>query len=97
MATCLRGVHFNAILMDERTGLIEAELAGVALQAVDLTDFHQFKQHLQNIFGDGSVTLPEGVTRPAHWPRHKLGEFIAEWRKWQADPESYEPPEETGG
>ena len=51
------------------------------------------------MFGDGSVKLPEGVTRPANWPEWELEwDYLDEWRKWQADPEGYRPhPPPEGG
>ncbi|WP_372615318.1 pentapeptide repeat-containing protein [Aquicoccus sp.] len=52
---------------------------------------------LHKAFGDASVTLPQGIDRPAHWPDWELphtGEhaFHTEWRKWQANPSNYTPP-----
>jgi len=58
------------------------------------------KEHLKDMFGDASLTLPGGhgpehEDWPTHWPRHALGpeEFDEEWRKWLADREGYTPPD----
>ncbi|MEO3413887.1 pentapeptide repeat-containing protein [Roseovarius sp. CAU 1744] len=54
---------------------------------------------IQKSFADASVTLPNGngpdhPDWPSHWPKFDLGfDFYSEWRKWQADPEGYVPPE----
>ncbi|HKK83991.1 MAG TPA: hypothetical protein VJ942_00560, partial [Roseovarius sp.] len=59
----------------------------------------QISDHLPGIFGDASVTLPGGhgpdhESWPQHWPEFELnGQFETEWRKWQADPDNYTPPE----
>jgi len=70
--------------------------------SVDLGDIPHIADHLEGMFGDGSVTSPEGCDWPDHWPRHALefSEFHDEWHKWQADPEGYrppDPPEAAGG
>jgi len=52
------------------------------------------------MFGEGSVTLPDGVDRPPHWPAAEADllpwEFDAEWRRWRDDPDAYVPPERRG-
>lgn len=49
---------------------------------------------IDGTFGEGSVILPPGLTRPAHWLQGKLNDkdFYREWRKWQSDPAAYIPP-----
>ena len=56
------------------------------------------RYQITSTFGDASVILPNGVTPqspdwPAHWPKFKLNEFDTEWRKWQASPATYTPPD----
>ncbi len=50
---------------------------------------------LAKCFGDASVTLPETLSWPKHWPAFALsdGAFDTEWRKWQASPDTYTPPD----
>jgi hypothetical protein len=58
---------------------------------VDFTDIPQINEHLADIFGDASVTLPRGLGPdsddwPPHWPKVKLDDdyFLSKWRAWQA-------------
>lgn len=76
------------------TNLGSAVVNGAALWSKDYSKASLSQEQIDQMFGDGSVTLPEGLTRPAHWPDRVLswGTFRAEWRKWQADPEGYVPP-----
>ena len=51
----------------------------------------------KDVFGDDSVILSEKNQRPAHWPDWELPlignhAFETEWRKWQANPDTYIPP-----
>ncbi|MFB9150267.1 pentapeptide repeat-containing protein [Roseovarius ramblicola] len=91
----LQGARLVGARFDPDTALTAATLRGAAVRAVDFTSIPQITGHLEGIFGDGSVTLPEGCDWPAHWPRHELEfrKFIEEWRKWQADREGYTPPD----
>lgn len=72
---------------------------GVAVANVDFTDLPQIVAHVAGMFGDASVTLPGGhgpehEDWPKHWPKFELGnDSDDEWRKWQADPEGYRPPD----
>ena len=52
---------------------------------VDFTNVPQIADHVSDIFGDGSVTLPEGCARPDHWPEETLNfqDFRTQWRAWQ--------------
>ena len=52
------------------------------------------QEQLDGLFADGDVTddmLPEGVTRPARWPKAALdlNTFRSEWERFKADPEGY--------
>ncbi|HEU0220586.1 MAG TPA: hypothetical protein VFR34_00030 [Paracoccaceae bacterium] len=51
------------------------------------------EDQLKSAFGDGSVILPEGWVRPAHWPAEDLDwhEFRDAWRAWQQSI-GYVPP-----
>jgi len=91
----LQGAELKAASFDSETDLTGTNLRGAAVTSVDLADIPHIADHLEGMFGDGSVTLLEGCDWPEHWPRHELGpeEFNEEWRKWQADPEGYTPPD----
>uniref|UniRef100_UPI003B516B6E pentapeptide repeat-containing protein n=1 Tax=Roseovarius indicus TaxID=540747 RepID=UPI003B516B6E len=108
----LHGAVLAGVRVNEQTDFTAATLQGAAVTSVDCSDVPQIAEHLQDIFGDASVTLPEGVAWPKHWPEHmlygvaetedgkKLNRFDFEWRKWRADPDTYLPPtapEEAGG
>ena len=98
----LAGARFN-----EQTDFTAATLRGAAVRSVDCSDVPQIAEHLQDMFGDASVTLPEGVAWPGHWPEYVLDgvvetedgkladRFDYEWHKWRADPDAYEPPEDA--
>jgi len=66
---------------------------------VDFTDVPELTEHLQGMFGDGSVTLPGGhgpehESWPEHWPKFDLGrDFANQLHTWQADPDGYTPPD----
>ena len=93
----LQGALLGAARFNEQTDLTAATLRGAAVRSVDCTDVPQIVEHLEEMFGDGSVTVPEGVAWPKHWPKHLLDglvetedgkladRFDYEWRKWQAD------------
>ncbi|MEO1364640.1 MAG: hypothetical protein AAFU86_12800, partial [Pseudomonadota bacterium] len=71
---------------DDTTALSTATLRGAALRFVDCTNVPQMQAHFDDIYGDASVGLPEGVTAPDHWydPNRDGPDFEAAWRKWQA-------------
>jgi len=76
----------------QRTGISD-----VNLSEVNISD-----NQVKSAFGDASVTLPEDMDRPAHWPDWELPQFgdsgfYAEWRKWRDDPEGYTPPPKPEG
>ncbi len=87
----------------EGADLRDARLEGAyvfsaSVRSVDYTTVALSQAQINGMFGDASVTLPEGRERPEKWPTWELptfGEhnFDDEWRKWQDDPEGYEPPD----
>jgi len=91
----MEGAVFRKAGFDAATALSDAILKKVAVRAVDLTTVPEIGVHLNGMFGDASTTLPPGVSAPSHWPGYKLGwpEFDEEWKKWQADPDKYVPPD----
>ena len=80
--------------------LDDTSLLGAALREMDCSRMEFSPDQITSTFGDASVILPKGVTPqsrdwPAHWPKHelRLGSFNTEWRKWQASPDTYTPPD----
>lgn len=93
----MEGANLRGARMDASTELTSAVLRGAAVSWVDDTTITQLEPHLDDMFGDGSVDLPEGIPRPAHWPKWTLPwrgahGFADEWRKWRDDPDGYPPP-----
>jgi len=95
----MEGADLRRARMDVDTSLTAATLRGAAVRDVSLPEGLLSTEQIATMFGDGSVTLPGiapgGEGWPAHWPTRELGmhEFYYEWRKWQADPEGYRPPD----
>lgn len=87
--------------MNGRTTVIRADITCAALKESDFSKVDFTQAQINSAFGDASVVLPEGITRPQHWPRWKLpdwgeNEFDDQWRKWLGDPEGYKPPDPPG-
>ncbi|MEP2891345.1 pentapeptide repeat-containing protein [Tateyamaria sp.] len=82
----LQGVNLNAAKLDGKIPLIGTVLHGAAVKEVDFTKAPQITKHLNDVFGDGTTTLPTGVERPDHWTTENLKypEFLTQWRVWQA-------------
>ncbi|WP_417208033.1 pentapeptide repeat-containing protein [Antarctobacter sp.] len=101
----MEGADLGQARMDATTDLTAAVISSAAVRSVDYSNVALSQEQVNSLFGDASVSLPEGRERPEKWPRWALpsrGEhsFNPEWRKWQDDPEGYEPPpppEETAG
>ncbi len=94
-AARLEGAKLIEAQLGENTSLSAATLRGAALREVNLSNARIKQAQVNETFGDGSVTLPNGFTRPDHWPPRTLefNEFLTEWRQWQADPAAYTPPD----
>ncbi|MFZ1468299.1 MAG: pentapeptide repeat-containing protein, partial [Paracoccaceae bacterium] len=90
----MEGADLNFARMDGRTILYGAVFQGSGARDVNYSNVRVTADQITSMFGDGSVILPEGMARPAHWPEGKLDwdDFQTEWRNWQADPEQYRPP-----
>lgn len=87
---------FEALMHSARLGAKRAGAAGEETEYSDNDNQFLFSDNqLSTMYGDGAVTLPEKAIRPAHWPAFELGlgQFDDEWRKWQASPDTYIPPE----
>lgn len=92
--TRMEGAELRKAHLDAALNLTTAKLHGSSVWGVDFTSVQLSQRQIDQVFGDGSVMLSKGVTRPAHWPDWEMDvvEFYAEWRKWQADPGNYTPP-----
>ncbi|WP_299843611.1 pentapeptide repeat-containing protein [uncultured Roseovarius sp.] len=100
------GADFSQTKFDGGTLIDGASFKGAAMRSVNLTNLNLIHDHLDVIFGDGSVILPGGHKSdhpdwPAHWPKEKLpaDDFERQWRKWQAGLKGYlpqEPPKDDG-
>ncbi len=90
----LEGADLGGAHLDEKTSLTDATLRGASVREVDWSMVNISQDQVNSIFGDASVTLPPGITRPAHWPDTELDplSFEAEYNKWRADPATYTPP-----
>ena len=53
------------------------------------------QEQIDSTFGDASVTLPEGLTRPAHWPTEALDPRTYRTHRdlWRENPSAYRPPD----
>ncbi len=96
----MEGASFRWARM-EGANLREARMEGAAVQAVNWSDTTVSQTQVQSMFGDASVILPPGLSRPAHWPVWQLpsigkNSFGGEWRKWRDDPAGYVPPPPAG-
>ncbi|MEM1315185.1 MAG: pentapeptide repeat-containing protein, partial [Pseudomonadota bacterium] len=90
----LRGAVFDYSLMwyaaATSARISGATFVGAGLMRADVADPLDldpaaFADALSAAFGDGSVALPDGVTRPDHWPDDSLTEaaFLSRWRGWR--------------
>jgi uncharacterized protein YjbI with pentapeptide repeats len=83
----LQGADLRKAQMDHATFFSATTLRGACVWSLDCTKVPYILDHLEDIFGDASVILPDGVTRPAHWLDYEaeLGDFEIPWRAWQAE------------
>ncbi|MEP4249204.1 pentapeptide repeat-containing protein [Tateyamaria sp.] len=86
IAAKLQGASFESTLFDAKIYLFDATLRGAAVKEVDFTNIPQITEHLNDLFGDASVALPDGVPAPDHWSDKTLAydDFHNQWRAWQA-------------
>jgi uncharacterized protein YjbI with pentapeptide repeats len=83
----MEGADLSGARFDERTSFDAAVVRSAAMKSVDLTTVSVSQDQVNSLFGDGSVTRPEVIKRPAHWPEADLDwhEFRERWRTWQAE------------
>ncbi len=81
----LQGARFSRAQFDTHTVLIAAELQGAAMRNMDLRAVPQIAEHLEFLFGDSTVQLPDDISRPDRFnQRYKTyAEFKEAWRAFQ--------------
>jgi len=81
----LQGADLSGAQFDAGTDLSAATLRGAALRSVDFTDVPQIAAHLEWLFGDSTMILPEGVARPARFDveYESWRDFTTAWRAFQ--------------
>jgi uncharacterized protein YjbI with pentapeptide repeats len=81
----MQGTEIHGAQMDATTILTDADLEGATVSNVDYSTVALSQAQVDQMFGDGSVTLPAGVSRPSHWLDHVAdwSEFESAWRAWQ--------------
>jgi hypothetical protein len=97
----MEGAVLTSAQFNEETDLRYTSIRSAVLTTVDLSMLNLMQAQIDSAFGDSSVTLPDGLVRPAHWPTWTAptfgdNTFYEEWRKWQADPDGYTPPPPPG-
>lgn len=94
----MEGTKLTVALMDSNTVLMGAKVLKAGASFVDFSDVPISLAQVKSMFGDASVTLPNGIIPthpdwPEHWPKFDLGlDYYTEWKKWKADPSAYVPP-----
>jgi uncharacterized protein YjbI with pentapeptide repeats len=95
----LSGASMRFLTIDPETCFAEVVFNDAAFQEVDFSilSFPNLLsiQQVTSAFADLSVTLSDCTQRPAHWPDVFLEDlhFSIQWRKWQANPDTYTPPD----
>jgi len=89
----MEGAVLRGARMDAKTNFSAAVVRYAALKSITCVKPGLDQDQVNAMFGDGSVTLPKGLTRPAHWPEADLDwdDFEKQWRAWQRD-QGYTPP-----
>ena len=92
----LRGVRLIKTQFDQATEMTDVDWAMATVKGVDFSTLPQIRIHLNDMLGDSSIRLPEGLNSPVHWPKFDLDwpDFHEEWEKWKANPDTYVPPDQ---
>ena len=82
----LQGAKISFAEFDAEFSVYSSDFTGAAIWHTDLSPLRISAEQLNTAFGDGSVTLPDHIDWPAHWPRETLDddEFEKQWRAFQA-------------
>ena len=81
----MRGVNiYNLDLGDTRLPKPDL-LNGASVRHTNLSETPMAQDQLNVTFSDGSVTLPDSITWPSHWPKEELSddEFYTKWEEWK--------------
>jgi hypothetical protein len=101
----LDGANLQASKINRDSGFRYAYCSNAGVWAVDLKGTDLSQTQIDQMFGDGSVTLSgphyrsadsgPAHFRPVHWPNHALDpqQFRQEYQKWRTDPKTYTPPQ----
>ena len=99
-AARMEGADLTLARMDAATDLTGAVVSKATVRYVDYSGVRISMDQVKSMFGDATVTLPNGITPaspdwPAHWPKFELDwdDFSTEYEKWRADPTTYTPPD----
>ena len=81
----LQNAHLRDVNMQNANNLTDAFLRGASVRLFDFTDLPISQDQIDEMFGDGSVTLPDSITWPSHWPKEELSddEFHTKWEEWK--------------
>ena len=82
----MQGAKILSAEFDAETEIDSADFTGAMFRRVDLSPLNISAEQLNTAFGDGSVTLPDHIDWPAHWPRESVDydEFEKQWRAFLA-------------
>ncbi|MFD3190720.1 pentapeptide repeat-containing protein [Sedimentitalea sp. HM32M-2] len=84
----MQGVLFERTQLDRLSDLGMTRLRGACFYCFDLSEGPPDQNiYLEEVYGDGSVTLAQNQKRPAHWPDDDLRwqEMEPFWRAWQKE------------
>ena len=91
----LQGAEICFAKFDAEFSGYNSDFTGAAIWHTDLSPLRMSSEQLNTAFGDGSVTLPDHIDWPAHWPRETLGvmDFNKQWRAFLASlPPGWDAP-----
>ncbi|MBV0912890.1 pentapeptide repeat-containing protein [Anianabacter salinae] len=84
----LKGADLRRVRFDQNTNFIATFIQYAAIKSTNFGRANLNQEQVNSTFGDGdpSTKLPQGIERPAHWPKDDLalhGDFLGAWREWQ--------------
>ena len=97
----MQGADLSGARFDAETNLTQATLDHAMAKNVDLAQSQFDPSQIAAMFGDASVALPPGLSRPAHWPDVDLrwniynetqSPYSIEYRAWRDHPDTYDWP-----
>ncbi len=80
----MEGADLSWVHFDENTAFHRADFQAAFWKEVTLLNVHLSQDQINASFGDGSVILPEGLERPAHWPKETVEtvEYDEAYENW---------------